>query len=38
VPGETYPDGAEYTDSRGTFEKHLVATPFGANAYWEKIA
>jgi hypothetical protein len=38
VPGETYPDGAEYTDSRGTFEKHLVVTPFGANAYWEKIA
>jgi hypothetical protein len=38
VPGETYPDGAEFTDTRGTFEKHLVVTPFGANAYWEKIA
>jgi hypothetical protein len=38
VPGETYPDGATFTDSRGTFEKHLVVTPFGANAYWQKIA
>ena len=38
VPGETYPNGAEFTDTRGTFEKHLVVTPFGANAYWEKIA
>jgi hypothetical protein len=38
VPGETYPDGAHFTDTRGTFEKHLVVTPFGANAYWEKIA
>ncbi len=38
VPGETYPDGAEFSDTRGTFEKHLVVTPFGANAYWEKIA
>jgi hypothetical protein len=38
VPGETYPDGATFTDPRGTFEKHLVVTPFGANAYWQKIA
>jgi hypothetical protein len=38
VTGETYQDGAEFTDTRGTFLKHLVATPFGANAYWEKIA
>jgi hypothetical protein len=38
VPGETYPDGAEFTDARGTFEKRLVVTPFGANAYWEKVA
>jgi hypothetical protein len=38
VPGETYPDGAEFTDTRGTFEKHLVVTPFGANAYWQKVA
>ncbi len=38
VRGETYPNGAEFIDSRGTFQKHLVVTPFGANAYWEKIA
>lgn len=38
VRGETYPDGATFSDTRGTFEKHLVVTPFGANAYWEKIA
>jgi hypothetical protein len=38
VPGETYPNGATFTDSRGTFEKHLVVTPFGLNAYWELIA
>jgi hypothetical protein len=37
VRGETYPDGAEFTDTRGTFQKHLVVTPFGANAYWEKV-
>jgi hypothetical protein len=38
IPGETYPDGATFTDPRGTFEKHLVVTPFGANAYWQKVA
>ncbi len=38
VPGETYSDGAIFTDARGTFQKHLVMTPFGRNAYWEKIA
>ena len=38
VPGDTYPDGATYTDSRGTFQKHVVVTPFGRSAYWEKIA
>ena len=38
VPGETYPDGAKFTDPRGTFQKHMVVTPFGRNAYWEKIA
>jgi hypothetical protein len=38
VPGETYPNGATFTDSRGTFQKHMVVTPFGRNAYWEKIA
>jgi hypothetical protein len=38
VPGETYQDGASFTGLRGTFLKHLVLTPFGRNAYWEKIA
>lgn len=38
VPGDTYPDGATFTDSRGTFQKHIVVTPFGRNAYWEKIS
>jgi hypothetical protein len=38
VAGETYQNGAQFTDSRGTFQKHMVATPFGRNAYWEKIA
>lgn len=37
VVGDTYPDGAKFTDSRGTFQKRLVATPFGRNAYWEKV-
>jgi hypothetical protein len=32
VPGETYPNGAQFTDSRGTFEKVVVVTPFGRNA------
>ncbi len=38
VPGETYQNGAQFTDTRGTFQKHVVVTPFGRNAYWEKIA
>jgi hypothetical protein len=38
VPGETYQDGAKFTDTRGTFQKHMVVTPFGRSAYWEKIA
>ena len=38
VPGDAYPDGAQFTDSRGTFEKHMIATPFGRSAYWEKVA
>jgi hypothetical protein len=38
VPGETYPDGATFTDTRGTFQKHMVVTPFGRSAYWQKIA
>jgi hypothetical protein len=38
VAGETYQNGAQFTNSRGTFQKHMVVTPFGRNAYWEKIA
>jgi hypothetical protein len=38
VRGETYQNGASFTDSRGTFQKHVVVTPFGRNAYWEKIS
>jgi len=38
VPGDTYPDGAKFTDTRGTFLKHVVLTPFGRNSYWEKVA
>lgn len=38
VKGDTSPDGTKYTDSRGTFLKHLVATPFGANAYWQLLS
>jgi hypothetical protein len=38
VPGESYSDGAQYTDSRGTFVKHVAITPFGRNNYWEKIS
>jgi hypothetical protein len=38
VPGESYPDGAEYTDSRGTFVKHVAITPFGRNNYWELVS
>jgi hypothetical protein len=38
VPGDSYQDGAKFTDTRGTFQKHMVVTPFGRNAYWEKLA
>lgn len=38
VPGESYPDGAKFTDSRGTFLKHVTFTPFGRTNYWEKVA
>lgn len=38
VPGDTYQDGAKFTGTRGAFLKHMVVTPFGRNAYWEKIA
>lgn len=38
VPGEAYPDGAKFTDARGTFLKHVVLTPFGRTNYWERVA
>ena len=38
VPGENFPDGARFTDPRGTFLKHVVVTPFGRMMYWEKIS
>jgi len=38
VPGETYPNGATFTDSRGTFQKNVVVTPFGRNSYWVLIS
>ena len=36
--GNTYADGATYTEARGTFLKHITITPFGRTNYWEKIA
>jgi hypothetical protein len=38
VPGENFLDGANFTDARGTFLKHVVITPFGRTNYWEKVA
>jgi hypothetical protein len=38
VAGDTYQDGAQFTDTRGTFLKHVVVTPFGRTNYWEKVA
>jgi len=37
VVGDAYPDGAQYSDARGTFLKHVTITPFGRTTYWEKI-
>lgn len=37
VTGDTLPDGAMVQDARGSFEKHIVQTPFGGESYWEKI-
>jgi hypothetical protein len=37
VVGDTSPDGAKFTDSRGTFLKHVTITPFGRTNYWEKV-
>jgi len=36
--GNSYPDGATFTESRGSFLKHVTVTPFGRTNYWEKIA
>ncbi len=38
VRGEAYPDGAKFTDSRGTFLKHVNINPFGRSSFWEKIS
>lgn len=38
VAGETYPDGATFTDVRGTFVKHIAVSPFGRTMWWEKIS
>lgn len=38
VVGDASPDGTKYTDARGTFLKHVIASPFGNYVYWEKIA
>ena len=38
VAGDTSPDGTKFTDSRGTFLKHVTVTPFGRTNYWEKIS
>jgi len=37
VVGENYPDGAKFSDARGTFLKHVAFTPFGRSTYWEKV-
>jgi hypothetical protein len=38
VAGDTLPNGAVFTDTRGTFVKVIVQTPFGGEAYWEKVS
>jgi hypothetical protein len=38
VTGDLSPDGTQWTDVRGRFVKHVFLTPFGREAYWEKIA
>src|SRR5262249_26271041 len=37
VPGDNYADGAQYTDPRGTFLKHVVIMAFGRTNFWQKI-
>jgi hypothetical protein len=36
VVGDSSPDGTTFTDARGTFTKHVFATPFGPESYWTK--
>lgn len=36
--GNTFPDGALFTEARGTFLKHVAVTPFGRTNYWEKVS
>lgn len=38
VAGDTLPNGAVFTDTRGTFVKVVIQTPFGGEAYWEKVS
>lgn len=38
VVGDASPNGAVFTDSRGTFVKTVINTPFGNEAYWTKVA
>jgi hypothetical protein len=38
LPGDNYPDGAKFTDSRGTFLKHVTFTASGRTNYWEKVS
>ena len=38
VTGDTSPNGTVFSDTRGTFVKVVIATPFGNEAYWEKVA
>lgn len=32
-----FPDGYKYTDTRGTFIKHVLVSPFGQSHFWEKV-
>ena len=36
--GDNYANGAQITDSRGTFQKVVTITPFGRSSYWQKIS
>lgn len=32
-----YPDGSIYSDSKGTFAKHVFLTPFGTTIFWYQL-